>query len=191
MTEADWVIYGTLITLTVVVTLMSRWALRNARASEATAKTWTAEQVQRLAAPLLLDGPWIWGCWFGRAGISGLSLDLQTAQGQALCRIESPTLPRQGVRRHFELEGQRYECVSAGAFSSRSLLRVAGSGQVVLRGHHGLLRTRIERESGGEPVCELRLRSVFHRYSPLMRGEEEVGRLFIVDEGQARPWCSV
>lgn len=180
--DADLVIYGTLLTVAVIVALMSWWAIREERRRETTDRHVTVDTVRRAADARLQGGPLAWGIWQQLLSIRELRLRLHDDRGDPVTEITFFHVPLDGVRQAFALDGRRYACVNEGLLRGRSWLRDEASGEIVLSCRHRNWRTDFYRGTGDDLLFSIRHGTLFTPHSTLLRGDEEIGRLFSVYE---------
>lgn len=160
---------------------------RARRAQELEGEALTVEQVRQALSRDLLPGPLVWGVWQGLLSAGAMCLRVRDGQGQPVANISYHALPMDGVRQSFDMADRRYECVSRGVLSGRSLLRDAQSGEILFSCEHRAFRLRFFRGDSDELLFELTGLTVFHPHARLMREGREVGRLLRLNEGAGAP----
>lgn len=182
MSEADLVIYGTLITLGILVLCLAIWGIRNARRAEIASRSITADWVRQWAGDNLQPGQaFVWGVWQKVLAAAQMDLHLHTDQDQPLMHIEFFTLPRSGVVERFSLAGITYDCVREGIITGRVLLRETQSQTVILSCEHKTLGARFFKGQENEALYSIKLPFLFKNYAKIMRGSQEISRLSYAD----------
>ncbi|MGZ8227796.1 MAG: hypothetical protein ACXWT3_14360 [Methylococcaceae bacterium] len=138
MNLAGLIIYGMLVTLTILVILLARFGIRSARQAESVSRQLTVDVLHSIAGTRLQNKLFVWGIWEGQLSIKEMRLILHDAEGVLLTEIVFFHFPIDGVLQAFTLDGRRYECVNEGLLSGRSWLRDAQSGDIVLSCQHGV-----------------------------------------------------
>ncbi len=181
MKHADIIIYGTLLTVAVLVILIAWWGIRGARKLETIGRHLTVDKLRSVIGSDLQNGPFMWGIWQKLLSAKNFHLLLHDAEGVLLTKIVFSHLPMDGVLQDFTLNGRRYECVNEGLLTGRSLLRDAQSGEIVLSCQHGMRYNTFYRAKSDDVLFRIKHGSVFKGYSVIIRGDDsEIGRLFSV-----------
>jgi hypothetical protein len=178
VTQTDFIIYGTLITVVIVIALIAWWGIRSAHEAEAAATSLTAEKLRTIARSRLLPGPLSWGAWRDVNTVNQKRMEITDANDARITTVYFPPLPVSGVMEHFELDGKRYEIVNEGIVSGRVWLREAGTGDVVLSCTHHVGRITIYRGKTDIEVVRIHSPGLISEISKMMRGDEKIGHLF-------------
>lgn len=186
MTEPDRIIYGALIILALAVGALSWWAVRLARQTERESGALTVDQLRGAARSRLLPGPLMWGVWLGVNSISGKRLVLRDASGALVTEVHYNLLPIDGVIRHFELDGERYEYVKERELSGRMWLRAASSGRIVLSCDDGVRYRSIFLGTSDTEIVRIHNPNLFSEIGALTQGGERAGQLFYERKCHAR-----
>lgn len=167
-------VFGGIALFTIVLTV---WAVRVRRAADAWCHALRAAQVAAECHDLLLGPRFLWSLWQDTAKASYMTQLIRNDRDEIITTITRPAVPLDGVLKHFELDGRRYEICKLGLMSSRTGLREAGSEQVLLCAEHGMLRTTIFQGDGLTPMFVLPTVTVFARSMPIRVGKAEVGKV--------------
>ncbi|MGZ8227641.1 MAG: hypothetical protein ACXWT3_13545 [Methylococcaceae bacterium] len=178
MNRADLIIYGTLVTLTILVILLARFGIRSTQQADSVNRQLTVDVLHCLAGTRLQNKLFVWGIWEGQLSIKEMRLILHDAEGALLTEIVFFHFPIDGVLQAFTLDGCGYECVNKDLLSGRSWLRDAQSGEIVLSCQHGVRYNAFYRATSDDELFKVKHGSVFKGYSVIMRNNSENGRLF-------------
>ena len=178
MTEADAVIFGTMICLAVVVALLSWYGIRINRQAEVEGGALTFDRLRTTVGPRVLPGPLIWGVWFAANSFNGLRLELKDRRDKPVTAIWFSPVPQDGVIQHFELEGTRYECVSGNLGSGRMWLRNASTGEVVLSARYRTLDVLVYQGKTDRLRVHIHRSGLISELGELTCGPEKLGHYF-------------
>lgn len=186
MTDADVVIYSTLIVLTIVVAALSWWGIRLSRQTEAESGALTIDKLRAAAGSKLLPGPLLWGTWLGVNSIHDRRLILRDGAGSVVTEISYVAVPLAGVICSFEFEGTRYEYLGEGVVSGRMWLRDANTSDVVLSCQHAVRVRTIFRGKSDIEIARLHNPGLISEVGDLTLGYQKIGKLFYQRQCHAR-----
>jgi hypothetical protein len=186
MTDPDLVIYGALILIALFVGALSWWAIGLARRTEAQSQALTVEQLRLSAPERWLQGPMMWGVWFGLTTFDDKRLVLRDASGAWVTEVIYHALPVEGVIRYFDLDGERYEYVKEAPILGRMWLREASSGKIVLSCDHTVRYRAIYRGTSDSEIVRLHNPNLFTEIGALTLNGEKMGQLSFERRFQAR-----
>ncbi len=166
-------VFGGIALFTVVLTVL---AVRMRRAADAEGLALRAAQVAEQCKDLLVGPDFLWSVWQKTTKVEKTGLLIRDAHDNVLCTITVPVVPLDGVLRHFELEGRRYEIRKVDLMSNRTCLREAGRDTVLLSADHYTLRIEFFKGDGERQMFVLPAASALKRYRSVMVGEQEIGK---------------
>jgi len=177
MTEPDIIIFSTIAVLAILVGMGSWWGIRLARRTEQESRALTIEQLRIVAKGRLLPGPLMWGVWQGVSSIHEKRLVLRDTTGAVVTEIHYVLVPPDGVIRHFEFEGERYEYVKEAPVSGRMWLRKASSGKIVLSCWHGVRHRTIFLGDSDIQIAQVHNPNLLTEIGKLTHNGEKIGQL--------------
>jgi hypothetical protein len=178
MTNTDYIIYGSIIGLLVFVGLLSWYGVKLNKQMETESSAVTFEKLRTTVGSRVLQGPLIWGAWYGVNAINQLRLEVKDRNNKVVTVIWFPAIPTNGVIEFFELDGNRYECVNEGLMSGRAWLRDASTGEIVLSAQHSTFEVRIYRGKTDQLLVHIHRKGFFSELGVLSRGDEKLGHHF-------------
>ena len=177
MNERDILVLGVLIVLALLLGALSWWGIGLSRQAEAESQSLTVEQLRLSASSRWLPGPMMWGVWLGLTTIKDKRLILRDASGTLVTEVVYHLLPLEGVIRHFDLDGERYEYVKEAPLSGRMWLRAASSGSIVLSCHYGVRFRTVFWGTSDTEIVRVHNPNLFSEIGALTHNGEKIGQL--------------
>jgi hypothetical protein len=178
LSEADAIIYSTLVGVVALVAWLSWVRISGARQAEVASGDVSLEAVRRAVDRQLEGRELVYGVHQGRLSVKAQRMRIHDAEGGLLTEVVFHGVPLNGVLQSFTLDGREYRCVNEGLLSGRSLLCDVERNEVVLSCQHGTPRNSFFRARSDDELFQVQLGSVFKGYSTLKRNGQEAGRLF-------------
>lgn len=169
-------VFGGITLFTVLLTVIT---LRARRADDAESLALRAADVTAQLGDLLVGPDFLWAVWQDTAKAAAMTILVRSERDEVASTINVPAVPVDGVLRHFELDGKRYEIRKAGPLSNRTCLREAGHDTVLLSADHATFGTTFFEGNGARPLFTLPQVSVLKRYRPVKVGEQAIGKMII------------
>lgn len=180
--EADLIIYGTLIVVSILVGLIIWMNVRFAKKQETQGDNITIDEVKRHYGRRLLSQNFLWATWKGRFSVSSMQLFVKNEHGENIAIITYHHIPQGDVLRSIETDGQRYECVNAGLLSNKSFLRNASNSQIIMSCQHETFKQIYCEGETDEPKFVLHHTSVLKDHQPIKIRDHEAGKLISMHE---------
>lgn len=169
-------VFGGIALFTAVLT----WAsLRMRREGDRERLALRAADITAQRGDLLVGPDFLWAVWQNTARAAEMAILVRSARDEGVSTISVPAVPLDGVLRHFELGGKRYEIRKAGPLSSRTCLREAGRDAVLLSADHATFGTTFFQGDGAMPLFTVPQVSVLKDYRPVKIGEQEIGKVIV------------
>jgi hypothetical protein len=187
LTQADLVIFSTLLIVSVLVVMMAVWGIRSRAELEEEGLELNAAEVRKRLGGQLLGPRFMWGVWQKLLSATELRLLLHDETGALVTEVTYFHIPLNGVLQSFTLDGRELQCVKAGVLSGRSVLRDAVTREVLLSCDSGTFRNTIYRGDSNEVVFTIKQGFVWGKSTTIVQNNKDAGLLLSLDETTRYP----
>ena len=182
MDAASIFVTGSFVLVISVAVAMWYFGKRNLLAVEQEGMLETADNIRLHYVSLLPAETFLWGVWLGRTGFDQLRLLVRNQQDEEVATIHKPALPTTSDVKYFDYKQVRYGVNPVTPLGLKMAYRQQGSSRILYSSVSKLLKVWIYREDSDTELCTIHRGTVFHRYSRIMRGGVEIGRIISQDK---------
>lgn len=165
--------------------LLTFVAVKSNRAIATASPAIKAERLQAECRGLLVGPDFLWGVWQDTTKAAAMKFLSADARKTVVTIITGVAVSLDSVLQHIVLEGLHYEISKLGAMSKRTILRQAGSDEVLLAAVYHANHTEFFHSDGKNPLCVVPKVSVLRRFSPIKLADEEISNLIIGLKGNS------
>ena len=180
MQQADLIIYGTLIAVSVLVGALIWWGVCVRRQDDQESSSLTVEEVRDLTAADRVDHRFLWCIWQDRLSASAFKLHVRDETGAELTVATKHLAPLDGVRMRYTLHGQGRRCVGEALLSTRSLLLPHDSATPLMACAHETLSLTLLGSDLQTERCRVGRLSFRTEERTITQEGRDVGKLFMV-----------
>lgn len=180
MSQQDLIIYGTLLTVSVLAGLIILWGINTRRKHDADSLELNAARVAELTRAERLDDRFLWAIWQDRLSHTDFKLHVRDQSDNELTVVTLFHIPRGDVKTEYSLNGHRRQLVRESLMSNRTLLRDPATGRVLSACVHEMRQERFMGPDLSTERFQLRNLSFKDETRALVIGDEVIGKLFLV-----------
>lgn len=182
MTQEDWIIYGTLAVVTLIVIVMIVWGVRVRREQDARSLALTAAEIKALTQKERVGDTFLWCIWQNRLSSSHFYFHVINENDETLTEARLYFIPQNGMKAEYRFNGKNYRIMRESLASTRTLL-VANSDMTPLMamnhtmGSEHLLASDLKTER-----CKIHNLNLFKETRRISVGERDIGAVFMVKQ---------
>lgn len=180
MSQADLIIYGTLLAVALIAALLIWWGINSRKKQDALSRSLTADDIRELTRDERVGECFLWCIWQDRLSRTAFKLHVRDETGAELTVATRLFIPRHGVTVTYVVDGHPRECGWESLGSNRTLLKNADNGETLLACEHTLARERILDSDLTTERCQIQRLSLRKETRAVTMAGREIGQLFMV-----------